>query len=156
LIWTAQRFRSNATRSRTAWRFKLIVTRFRIAPAQSSKVRVVTSDEYASYYAVIRTIPQGRVMTYGDVAIASGHPRWARRVGYALSSLTDNTVPWWRVINAQGRISLGKARGHDAADLQRHLLEAEGVYVDLEGVIDLKAYRVMPGATKKGSPKAPL
>jgi methylated-DNA-protein-cysteine methyltransferase-like protein len=116
----------------------------------------VTSDEYASYYAVIRAIPQGRVMTYGDVAIAAGHPRWARRVGYALSALTDKTVPWWRVINAQGRISLGKARDHDAADLQRHLLEAEDVYVDLDGVIELETYRFIPQAKKKGSPKAPL
>jgi len=116
----------------------------------------VPSEEYASYYAVIRKIPEGRVMTYGDVAIAAGHPRRARRVGYALSCLNDKTVPWWRVINAQGRISLGKARGHDAADLQRHLLEAEGVYVDLEGVIDLEAYRHVPRTKKKGSPKAPL
>ncbi len=119
----------------------------------------MTSDEYAGYYAVIRKIPEGRVMTYGDVAIAAGHPRWARRVGYALSSLNDKTVPWWRVINAQGRISVGKGRGHEAADLQRHLLEAEGVYIDLEGTIDLEAYRFAPKvkrAKKKGSPKAPL
>jgi methylated-DNA-protein-cysteine methyltransferase-like protein len=116
----------------------------------------VTSDEYASYYAVIRQIPEGRVMTYGDVAIAAGHPRRARRVGYALSCLNEKTVPWWRVINAQGRISLGKGRGHDAADLQRHLLEAEGVYIDLEGVIDLEAYRYRFPQKKKGSPKAPL
>ena len=115
----------------------------------------MTSDEYASYYAVIKTIPEGCVATYGDIAIAAGRPRWARRVGYALSSLNDKTVPWWRVINAQGRISVGKGRDHDAADLQRHLLEAEGVYIDLMGVIDLETYRFIPKAKKKGSPKAP-
>ena len=116
----------------------------------------MTSDEYTKYYAVIRAIPEGRVMTYGDVATVAGHPRWARRVGYALSSLNDKTVPWWRVINAQGRISLGKGRGHEAADLQRHLLEAEGVYIDLMGAIDLQDYRFRPPAKKKGNPKVPL
>jgi methylated-DNA-protein-cysteine methyltransferase-like protein len=116
----------------------------------------LASSEYESYYAVIRAIPRGRVMTYGDVARAAGHPRWARRVGYALSGLGDPTVPWWRVINAAGRISRGGGRAPEGADLQRDLLEAEGVYVDLEGVIDLAAYRHLPAPRKRrGSPKRP-
>ena len=117
----------------------------------------MASDEYSSYYAVIRTIPPGRVMTYGDVAKTAGHPRWARRVGYALSALNDPSVPWWRVINAAGRISRGGGRTPEGVDLQRDLLEAEGVYIDLEGVIDLDAFRHVPapGKSRRGDPKAP-
>lgn len=106
----------------------------------------MASPEYEAYYAVIRRIPRGRVMTYGDVAAAAGHPRWARRVGYALSALADPKVPWWRVINAQGRISRGGGRAPEGVDLQRDLLEAEGVDIDLEGVIDLDRFRHLPAA----------
>lgn len=116
----------------------------------------MASAEYEAYYAVIRRIPKGRVMTYGDVAKAAGHPRWARRVGYALSGLGDPRVPWWRVINAEGRISRGGGRTPEGIDLQRDLLETEGVHIDLDGIIDLEAYRYVPRAKKKGgSPKAP-
>jgi len=105
----------------------------------------VASPEYEAYYAVIRRIPRGRVMTYGDVAAAAGHPRWARRVGYALSALADPKAPWWRVINAQGRISPGGGRTPEGIDLQRDLLEAEGVDMNLEGIIDLDRFRHRPG-----------
>ncbi len=101
----------------------------------------MASAEYESYYAVIRAIPAGRVMTYGDVAKSAGHPRWARRVGYALSGLNDPAVPWWRVVNAQGRNSRGGGRSPEGVDQQRDLLESEGVYIDLEGIIDLATFR---------------
>ena len=116
----------------------------------------MASPEYEAYYAVIRAIPRGQVMTYGDVAKAAGHPRCARRVGYALSSLNDPGVPWWRVVNAAGRISRGGGRTPEGVDLQRDLLEAEGVDLDLEGIIDLDVFRHLPRTQKKrGSPKAP-
>ncbi len=116
----------------------------------------MASPEYEAYYAVIRAIPRGRVMTYGDIAREAGHPRWARRVGYALSSLNDPRVPWWRVVNAAGRISRGGGRTPEGVDLQRDLLEAEGVEIDLEGVINLDVFRHIPAPKKKGgSPKAP-
>jgi len=104
----------------------------------------MASAEYEAYYAVIRSIPPGRVMTYGDIAKVAGHPRWARRVGYALSACNDATVPWWRVINARGTISRGGGRSPEGVDQQRDMLEAEGVYVDLEGHIDLTIYRHLP------------
>jgi len=104
----------------------------------------MASTEYESYYTVIRAIPPGRVMTYGDIAKEAGNPNWARRVGYALSACNDTTVPWWRVINAEGRISRGGGRTPEGVDQQRDLLESEGVYVDLEGLIDLAAYRHFP------------
>lgn len=99
------------------------------------------SAEYESYYAIIRAIPAGRVMTYGDVASLAGRPRQARRVGYALSACRDPALPWWRVVNAQGRISRGGARLPEDADRQRDLLQSEGVAIDLEGRIDLAVWR---------------
>ena len=101
----------------------------------------MASAEYEAYYAAIRAIPMGRVMTYGDVAKAAGHPRQARRVGYALSACRDPSVPWWRVVNAQGRISRGGGRLPEDADLQCDLLQGEGVEIDLEGRIDLAVWR---------------
>lgn len=95
-----------------------------------------------SVYLAVCDVPAGRVTTYGDVAAAIGSPRAARQVGYALAALTQprvETVPWHRVINAQGRISL---RG-DAlrGPLQRAKLLSEGVAFDTRDKIDLQVYR---------------
>ena len=103
----------------------------------------MASEEYEAYFAVIRAIPPGRVMTYGDVAKLAGRPRWARRVGYALSSCRDPALPWWRVVNREGRISRGGARAPESVDEQCDRLELEGVHIDLEGRIDLAAYRFL-------------
>ncbi|MBI2766201.1 MAG: MGMT family protein [Chloroflexi bacterium] len=99
---------------------------------------------YDRAYDLIRQIPRGKVMTYGHVALTLGAPSAARAVGYALSVLPPGTadVPWWRVINARGEISL-KNRGA-AADLQRQLLEREGVVFDVAGKTDLWTYRWWP------------
>lgn len=102
---------------------------------------MTVSAEYQAYYAIVRAIPAGRVMTYGDVASLAGRPRQARRVGYALSACRDPSLPWWRVVNAQGRISRGGARLPEDADRQRDLLQSEGVAIDLEGRIDLAVWR---------------
>src|SRR5205823_9073725 len=62
---------------------------------------------YHSIYKVVRHIPKGRIATYGLVARLAGRPGAARTVGWALSALPDDSdVPWWRVLNAAGRISL--------------------------------------------------
>lgn len=111
--------------------------------------KVVTPGFHARVYAVVRTVPEGCVTTYGDVASALGSPRVARHVGWALSALTDDSVPWHRVINAKGEIS---GRGDlGRADLQRHLLEAEGVTFRNHKV-DLKQhrYRFVPGEAEEG------
>ncbi len=88
-------------------------------------------------YAVTRQIPRGQVTTYGDVAHLVGEGCDARLVGYAMANCPDD-VPWQRVINAQGKISV---RGSDGAAKQRMRLEAEGIEFDLRGRIDLKKYR---------------
>ncbi len=98
---------------------------------------------YERVYEFVREVPPGHVVTYGQVALHLGAPAAARAVGYALSSLRPgNDVPWWRVINAQGGISL-KNRGPQA-DLQRELLENEGVSFNGEGRTDLSVFRWWP------------
>lgn len=90
------------------------------------------------YDAVCR-IPWGRVATYGQVASLAGLPGQARLVGYALHNLPDDSnVPWHRVVNAQGGISLDREFG--AGSLQGSLLEAEGINFDAQGRIDLAAF----------------
>jgi methylated-DNA-protein-cysteine methyltransferase related protein len=96
--------------------------------------------------AVVRRIPPGRVLTYGDVAALAGLPRHARLVGYALHALPAHTaVPWHRVVNHRGGISTGRAwPGGEIA--QRRLLEAEGVDFDANGRLSLERYRWTPAA----------
>lgn len=94
---------------------------------------------YHRIYRVVRHIPKGRVATYGVVARLAGRPGAARTVGWALSALGDDTdVPWWRVINAAGRISIS-APGHGAV-LQRALLLREGVRFAPGGAVNLGLY----------------
>ena len=89
--------------------------------------------------AVINQIPQGLVMTYGQVAAAAGKPRHARAVGDILFGIsTNNDLPWWRVINSSGKLSTYKV---GTGELQRALLESEGVVFAANGSIDLGKYR---------------
>lgn len=84
------------------------------------------TSSYTRIYAVVRRIPPGRVATYGQVAALAGLPNHARLVGYALHAVSEGSaIPWHRVINAQGRISI---RGSASASVtQRLRLEQEGV-----------------------------
>ena len=90
-------------------------------------------------YAMVRRVPHGQVVSYGGVAALLGSPRAARGVGQALRSLPDDSdVPWWRVINRNGEISIrGTMHG---AQLQRFLLEREGVRFSAAGRVDWKRY----------------
>ena len=100
---------------------------------------------YARIYAVVRRIPYGRVATYGQVAELAGLPGHARQVGYALHALPSSTaLPWHRVINAAGAISLRRMPGYELT--QRQLLEEEGVGFDLRGRVRLSAVRWRPRA----------
>ena len=87
----------------------------------------VTGDSFRErVFAMVREVPEGRVVSYGAVAALLGVPRAARGVGRALSTLPPDTdVPWWRVVNRNGEISIKGAPGLPA--LQRTLLAAEGV-----------------------------
>jgi methylated-DNA-protein-cysteine methyltransferase-like protein len=108
---------------------------------------------YERVYALVATVPVGRVVTYGQVARALGAERGARAVGYALRALAHPDVPWWRVVNANGGIS-PRGVGH-AAVIQRELLDAEGVHFRLDGTIDLDRYRAALRADCFRSPANP-
>lgn len=88
---------------------------------------------------MVGAIPAGRVATYGQVALLAGYPRAARLVGQAMASLdADSEVPWHRVVGAGGTIS---ARGEPVLEeLQRIMLEEEGVELDARGRIDLDRF----------------
>lgn len=91
-------------------------------------------------YEVVRRIPVGRVATYGQVATLAGLRGHARQVGYALHDLPDGTdVPWHRVINARGEISLRSSSGSHGE--QRRRLEEEGIGFGCGGSIELEHYR---------------
>ena len=97
---------------------------------------------YEKIYAVVKKIPYGRVATYGQVAGLAGIPGQARQVGYALNHLTDNDIPWHRVINARGEIS-GRSNP-DYARLQRILLEEEGITFSPDGRTSLTRFLWKP------------
>lgn len=98
-----------------------------------------TGARYGRIYAVVVRIPRGRVASYGQVAVLAGLPGRARQVGTALASLPDGSrVPWHRVVNAAGKVSLRGFPGPDG--FQRHLLEEEGVPFSAAGRIDLEQY----------------
>ncbi len=106
---------------------------------------------YQRFYEVVRRIPPGRVATYGQVARLAGYPGYARQVGYALFRLQGHKtdIPWHRVINAQGRISYSPFRlGYD--ELQKVLLQAEGIPFDAEGHVDLQQFGWDPGKFNLG------
>ncbi|MGD6804634.1 MGMT family protein [Rossellomorea vietnamensis] len=91
---------------------------------------------------IIRNIPAGKVMTYGQIAGLAGSPRAARQVVRILHSMSrKHELPWHRVINAQGQIAL---RDEESFEEQRLNLEMEGVDVGLQGKIDLERFQWNP------------
>ena len=108
--------------------------------ALTETVRWEPSSSYERIYRIVCRIPEGRVATYGQVAMLAEIPNGARQVGYALAALNDDSgVPWHRVINARGRISTRAEPFYEK--VQRSLLEAEGVQFDSEGRVPLGRYR---------------
>jgi methylated-DNA-protein-cysteine methyltransferase-like protein len=94
-------------------------------------------------YKLVRRIPAGRVATYGQIASLAGLAGHARQVGYALHALPDgSTVPWHRVVNAQGGISRRAMPGSEL--IQQQLLAREGIELDARGRVPLKRVRWSP------------
>lgn len=104
--------------------------------------RELPNSFYEAVYRLVRDIPRGRVMTYGQIAAVLGVPRAARAVGFAMRMSGKQRVPWQRVINHRGGIS---ARGEvERPMLQRVLLEKEGVKFNASECCDLRVYRWDP------------
>lgn len=93
---------------------------------------------------IIRGIPSGHVMSYGQVAAAAGNPRGARQVSRLLHSMSRKyELPWHRIINAQGGISTPESAQKNGFT-QRELLEAEGISFKKSGKIEFATYRWFP------------
>ena len=84
-------------------------------------------DFYQRARIVCENIPEGRVATYGQIALLCGKPKNARQVGYALNKGRLGEVPAWRILGSSGRLS--GAASFETYDMQKLLLEAEGVEV---------------------------
>ncbi len=97
-----------------------------------------TTSFYEQVYAVVRLIPRGMVMSYSGVARQCGYPGRARAVGYALHATPPTgRIPWWRVINAQGRLSIPN---NEISSLQHDKLIAEGVQVGEDLRVNMRIY----------------
>ena len=92
-------------------------------------------------YTVVRQIPAGKVMAYGQLAIVLGEGYTARTVGYVMHGAGED-VPWQRVINSQGKCSTGRLT--IPLNLQQELLEAEGVIFNASGKCDLGKFQWFP------------
>ena len=92
-------------------------------------------------FEIVRKIPRGKVMTYGQIAIILGEGYTARTVGYVMHS-SDDGVPWQRVINSQGKCSTGRLTM--PLNLQQSMLEQEGVVFTEKGKCDLSEIQWWP------------
>ena len=98
-------------------------------------------NTFEKIYEVVKSIPEGKVATYGQVALLAGNPRWARVVGYALHVNPEpGTIPCHRVVNREGKVAPGFAFGGEG--VQRQLLESEGIVFEIDGRIDLEKYSI--------------
>ena len=104
-------------------------------------------------YAIVKQIPKGRVMTYGQLAEILGEGYTARTVGYVMHGADSENVPWQRVINAQGKCSTGKLTL--PINLQQSILESEGVKFNAGGKCDLKTYLWSPEGFEEHEEKPP-
>ncbi len=106
-------------------------------------VRDVRASAWEGVWAIVRAIPSGRVMTYGQIADLLEYALSPAAVGWALHACPDD-VPWHRVVNAAGGCSTDR-RGDLPPGLQRRLLEAEGVEFRADDTLDLARWRHRPG-----------
>jgi methylated-DNA-protein-cysteine methyltransferase-like protein len=107
---------------------------------------VISDQSVKSFYErvihIIRSIPRGKVATYGQIAAYAGNPRASRQVAYILhSSAEKEHLPWHRVINRKGRVSLKPRHGYE---LQKQLMEDEGILFDEDDCIDLQVFQWSP------------
>lgn len=108
----------------------------------------MASGFFQQVWRLVSLIPEGRVASYGQIATMLGNPRAARTVGWAMHSCpAELDLPWHRVINSRGEISLNAE--YACGKLQLQLLEAEGIHIGNNGVIDIQKYGWRPLADKE-------
>ena len=145
---------------RRAWYYERCDDRFRggLPTARRAVARFSMSKESKPdrlyrerVYRIVRRIPRGRVMTYGQIAYMLGEGYTPRTVGFVMHGSDDQT-PWHRVINSQGRCST--MRIALPSDKQQRMLEHEGVKFDASGRCDLETYiwKARRPATKRKKP----
>jgi len=115
-------------------------------------VRGPRRGAFGEVYRLVRRIPRGRVMTYGQIASLLEQRLSPRAVGWALHGCPED-VPWQRVVNAAGRCSTERLPDSPPG-LQQALLEAEGVVFDARGALDLARYRWAPRTAGRRAPRA--
>lgn len=102
-----------------------------------------TNELHRQILEVIALIPYGKVATYGQIAKLAGLPKHARLVGYVLKHLDKSSeIPWYRVINSQGKISVTRIN-QQGENMQQSLLEQEGIYL-LNGKVNLEIFGWQP------------
>lgn len=109
--------------------------------ARTERLEAIPGAFRTKVLRLVAGVPEGEVATYGQIARLAGHPRAARQVGMVLYGLSDKeteNIPWQRVINSKGGISTYKV---GAGELQRALLEAEGIVFREDGTCDLEQYQ---------------
>lgn len=120
------------------------------ARKKATRVRTRKTAEGADYrervYQIVRRIPRGRVMTYGQLAYILGEGYTPRTVGFVMHGADERKTPWQRVINSQGRCSTGRIVL--PADKQQRMLEREGVKFAAGGRCDLETYLWHPDEEK--------
>ena len=98
-------------------------------------------NTFERIYEIVKSIPCGKVATYGHVALLAGNPRLARVVGYALhNNPNPSEIPCHRVVNREGKVAPGFAFGGEG--VQRQLLESEGIVFETDGRIDLEKFSI--------------
>jgi methylated-DNA-protein-cysteine methyltransferase-like protein len=104
------------------------------------------ASAWEEIYRMVRRIPRGRVMSYGQISQLLTRPLSAQAVGWAMNQCPDD-VPWQRVVNAAGGIST--EHRSVPRDLQRRLLEAEGIRFGPDGRLSMSKYRFVPRKRSK-------
>ena len=100
-------------------------------------------NTFEKIYEQVKKIPEGKVATYGQIALMAGTPRWSQIVGYALHSNPEpGVIPCHRVVNKEGKLAKSFAFGGE--NVQRDMLEKEGVVFLDEDTVDLEKCRFVP------------
>jgi methylated-DNA-protein-cysteine methyltransferase related protein len=109
-------------------------TKARPSAKAATKATSKTPGPFARVWAIVKRVPRGRVVTYGQLSEMIQHRLSPVGIGWAIRAAAKGSIPWHRVINSRGTVSTDR----EHPGLQRRLLEEEGVVFDREGCVDLK------------------